>query len=424
MKTTQKFLSWLLLTGALCFSQVGLAQWTVDGSLLYTLDEFIGIGTTGPYEKLHLLDSGATFIRIESEGENLADCSAGLRLANVAEADISVWNVFNTDNRLNFTTGLDQAFELGSDYGIFGTNPNRVKVDVYSKYISPNGSSWANGGLELVAGNQRLTFDPNQIESASKFYLNYYSNQDMLLGIGGGNVGIGTANSEARLNISGEGYQVKLNNSGNQGLAWRIGSSNNSWASGSGKLVFTHTSASSDATMVMTSAGRVGIGLTTPSRTLHVDGTTRTTVLEITGGADIAEPFNVADANEWKTLPGTVVSIDPNSPGDLRISRKAHDKAVAGIISGAGDIQPGMVMGQDGSIAAGEHPVALSGRVYCKVDATYGAIQPGDILTTSDTPGHAMKVQNQGEAQGAIIGKAMTTLMEGKGLVLVLVSLQ
>jgi hypothetical protein len=97
---------------------------------------------------------------------------------------------------------------------------------------------------------------------------------------------------------------------------------------------------------------------------------------------------------------------------------------VAGIVSGAGGIKPGLLMGQEGSIANGEHPVALSGRVYCSVDASNGPIEPGDFLTTSDTPGHAMKVTNHAQAQGAIIGKAMTGLKDGKGLVLVLVTLQ
>ena len=97
---------------------------------------------------------------------------------------------------------------------------------------------------------------------------------------------------------------------------------------------------------------------------------------------------------------------------------------MAGIISGAGDVKPGMMMGQDRTLADGKHPVALSGRVYVWADASRGAIQPGDMLTTSGTPGHAMKVANSAKAQGAIIGKAMTGLKAGKGLVLVLVTLQ
>ena len=36
-------------------------------------------------------------------------------------------------------------------------------------------------------------------------------------------------------------------------------------------------------------------------------------------------------------------------------------------------------------------PIALIGKVYCKVDANYSSIEIGDLLTTSDTPGYAMK---------------------------------
>jgi hypothetical protein len=83
-----------------------------------------------------------------------------------------------------------------------------------------------------------------------------------------------------------------------------------------------------------------------------------------------------------------------------------------------------MLMGQQGTAADGQYPVALTGRVYVWVDAAYGAVEPGDLLTTSDTPGHAMKVSDYAQAQGAILGKAMTGLASGRGLVLVLVTLQ
>ena len=62
--------------------------------------------------------------------------------------------------------------------------------------------------------------------------------------------------------------------------------------------------------------------------------------------------------------------------------------------------------------------------MYCWSDASYGAIEPGDLLTTSPTTGYAMKVKEYDRAQGAILGKAMTSLDEGTGLVLVLVNLQ
>jgi hypothetical protein len=154
-------------------------------------------------------------------------------------------------------------------------------------------------------------------------------------------------------------------------------------------------------------------------------GRTSTDVLEIRGGSDLSERFHVRTANE-EIIPdsGMVVCIDPELTGCLRVSSKAYDRTVAGIIAGAGGIRTGMLMGQEDSEADGKIPVALTGRVYCWVDASAGAVIPGDLLTTSDTPGHAMKVLNHSKAQGAILGKAMSSLKKGKGLVLVLVTLQ
>ena len=154
------------------------------------------------------------------------------------------------------------------------------------------------------------------------------------------------------------------------------------------------------------------------------EGRITTEVIEITGGSDLSEQFDIATDDGSDIEPGSVVSIDPFAPGDLRLSTRAFDRRVAGIVSGAGGVRPGMLMGQRGSEADGKHPVALTGRVYCKVDASYGAIEPGDLLTTSDTPGHAMKVTDPAQASGAILGKAMTALEGGRGMVLVLVSLQ
>ncbi|HMV51670.1 MAG TPA: hypothetical protein PKD31_28265, partial [Blastocatellia bacterium] len=157
--------------------------------------------------------------------------------------------------------------------------------------------------------------------------------------------------------------------------------------------------------------------------------TTRTYALQITGGADFAENFEINtesnnDAVNAQVEAGMVVSIDPRDEGKLALSTQPYDRRVAGVVSGAGGVKPGMVMSQTGTLADGKQPVALSGRVYVWVDASQGAIEPGDLLTTSATLGHAMKATDAARAQGAIIGKAMTGLKEGKGLVLVLVTLQ
>lgn len=147
--------------------------------------------------------------------------------------------------------------------------------------------------------------------------------------------------------------------------------------------------------------------------------------LEITGGSDLAEHFDVTPHDGLGLAqPGMVVSIDPVHAGRLAVSATPYDRLVAGVVSGAGGVETGLLMGQRGSIADGETPVALVGRVYVLVDADQGAVRPGDLLTTSATPGHAMRAADRERAQGAVLGKAMTALESGRGLVLVLVGLQ
>ena len=64
------------------------------------------------------------------------------------------------------------------------------------------------------------------------------------------------------------------------------------------------------------------------------------------------------------------------------------------------------------------------GKVYCKVDADASAIETGDMLTTSNIPGYAMKALDPIKAFGAVIGKALGSLDCGKGLIPILVVLQ
>jgi len=175
--------------------------------------------------------------------------------------------------------------------------------------------------------------------------------------------------------------------------------------------------------------GQLGLKNSSGVQTITLDadnageGRIYTQVLTITGGSDLSENFDVNTEND-ELQPGMIVSIDPKNPGELVLARSAYDGKVAGIVSGAGGVKPGMLMGQKGTLADGKHPVALTGRVYCQVDASFGAIEPGDMITTSTTPGHGMKATDRERAFGSIIGKAMTGLADGKGLVLVLVNLQ
>jgi hypothetical protein len=146
--------------------------------------------------------------------------------------------------------------------------------------------------------------------------------------------------------------------------------------------------------------------------------------VEVTGdirllNADCAEDFDIA--NDKDIEPGTVMVL--GDEGALQPGASAYDKRAAGVISGAGDFKPGLILDKRPTGRL-RQPVALMGKVFCKVDASYGAVEAGDLLTTSDTPGHAMKAADPARAFGAVVGKALRALPEGQGLIPILVSLQ
>ncbi|MGW5552233.1 hypothetical protein ACWESP_18525, partial [Nocardia beijingensis] len=130
-------------------------------------------------------------------------------------------------------------------------------------------------------------------------------------------------------------------------------------------------------------------------------------------GADYAEALTTTDPD---VVAGTVAVV--GTDGDLHPCDKEYDSAVAGIVSGAQGVKPAIVLDRQTNSA----PVALIGKVWCQADASTEAIQPGDLLTTSATPGHCRRVSDNSRAFGAVIGKALTPLPEGRGLVRVLVS--
>jgi hypothetical protein len=146
--------------------------------------------------------------------------------------------------------------------------------------------------------------------------------------------------------------------------------------------------------------------------------------VEVTGeillvNADCAEEFEIVEAKESE--PGTVMVL--NQEGMMRPSYQAYDKRVAGVISGAGDLKPGIVLGKQPSQDK-RRPIALLGKVNCKVDAECSSIEVGDLLTTSPTPGHAMRADDPVKAFGSVIGKALRPLQAGQGMIPILIALQ
>ena len=146
--------------------------------------------------------------------------------------------------------------------------------------------------------------------------------------------------------------------------------------------------------------------------------------VEVTGdiflvNADCSEDFDISPGQV--TEPGTVMVIV--NEGLLEPSSQAYDRRVAGVISGAGHYRSAITLDRRESCDS-RASLALVGKVYCKVDAQYAPITTGDLLTTSPTPGHAMKAYDATLAAGAVIGKALRPYSEGHGLIPILVTLQ
>ena len=147
---------------------------------------------------------------------------------------------------------------------------------------------------------------------------------------------------------------------------------------------------------------------------------TRITCFDVViSNGDCAEEFDIGE--NCFAEPGTVMVLGDG--GFLLPSLHPYDKRVAGVIAGAGSYRPGIVLDKRES-GSSRQAIALLGKVFCKVDASYGSIGVGDLLTTSPTPGHAMKADDPMKAFGAVIGKALLPLDEGNGLIPILVTLQ
>jgi hypothetical protein len=392
--------------------------WSPSGSNIFSNNGGnVGIGTTAPAAKLDIAASGegAELLRFSTERpwvfrQVYTGPSASLRLySTTGQKRFEI----TANDLTNVATFL--ADSINSKVGI-GTTVPASKLDIAA----------AGDGAELLRFSTERPWVFRQVRTGPSAGLQLLSTVGIKLfeitAAGGANVatfvaddanprvGIGTTNPISKLDIVGQdglgitGYQPFLTlKDSNSNTRARIQTAN-------GDIAF-FTEAS----------------FTTGKAPLLVrnSGTTSVRVLEILGGADVAEPFDISSSGEIEPRPGMVVAIDPQQAGRLRVASQAYDTRVAGVISGAGGVNTGMLMGQEGSVADGSHAVALAGRVYVWCDTTQSAIEPGDLLTSSDTPGHAMKAVDRERRQGAMIGKAMSALAQGeRGLVLVLVNLQ
>lgn len=394
---------------------------------------FGGVNVDGPV--LYGYNGGA--LAIKQSGNNVSNVvlywnsssRVGINNTNPASA-------LDVNGTVTVTSDLQAArLKVGTGHTLSGTSSTiagGAESSASGNYATVAGGrgNTALGHMSFAAGSRARALHSGSFVWADfgvaypPDYFDSTRNNQFLIRAGAG-VGINNNAPESDLSVA-NGMNVDQN-SLNDGTATNLlsfgshsGEGIGSQRRGSGNVYGLDFYTAYEKRVSITQDGAVGIGTSNPQAVLDVNGTIRTKVLEITGGADLAEPFAISGHN----IPeGSVVVIDELRPGQLKLSQRPYDRRVAGVVSGAKGIRPGLTLQQQGALEGGQN-VALSGRVYVRADASTAAIQPGDLLTTSEVPGHAMKALDPARAQGAILGKAMTNLREGRGFVLVLVTLQ
>ncbi len=337
-----------------------------------------------------------------------------------------VYGVYGTNSGPNQGSGYGGFFQSTTGIGVYGqSNAQSTANNVYVPGV--HGHSLHGAG---VYGTSGATFGVGVFGNMATGTAVIGSSQ---LGTSGGDgvVGIGRAHGVrgvGNATTQGSGYGGHFSSStgiGVYGQSTATPSSQNQFAPG--VLGF-----SQNGVGVMGRSGGPGSvagyfdGHVVVDGNLTVTGSKSGYVVDIARN-DGPEPLSQGDL---VIVTGVTDPVVGNIP--VPLVRKADTEAstaVIGVVDAAYQLDD-TALGQTGRTAAagvinpGDYLtiVTLGAFATIKVDASYGAIQPGDLLVSSPTPGHAMRADNP--ALGTVIGKALSSLDEGTGTVAIMVTIQ
>lgn len=353
---------------------------TTINSYLFETGDKIGLGTTSPISLFHMYSA-------TNGGTNL------------------------------FTLENANADAYGPMFLAYKNSASPANGDTMGYFVfwGKNGSGTRRDfGTLLVASDDVA----NGSEDSSFRFWNFVGGAEReVMTVKTGNLGVGNTNPTAAIHISANSASanpfIRMTDTNTGGRTFSVGpvSSPSSFD--------VHDATAGAYRLTINSSGNVGIGTTAPTAKLQVAGDV---VVDGNIGAKYQDVAEWVDSTE-EIEAGTVVIVDPAEMNHVIPSPVAYDTRVAGAVSR----QPGLILGERGE---GKSLVAQSGRVRIKVDATFGAIRPGDLLVTSPTPGHAMlskpmKIGGQLlHRPGTLVGKALEGLPNGRGEILVLLTLQ
>ncbi|HXW11745.1 MAG TPA: hypothetical protein VD694_03210 [Nitrososphaeraceae archaeon] len=337
-------------------------------------------------------------------GNNFAKDSGG--------GEITVCNGFGNSRVLILHGDLSENMDGGIIILQSSTNPNSIVMNGSESTISIK--KGANDSI-LMKGSNAALYIGNTNNEGDVFVRNDKGNEVIHMNGGDANVYIGNTDNEGDIILRDQNGKDSIHLEGGSGI------------DNEGGMIFIKDAGERQVLEFNSKNAALYIGNTDNegdiflrnnegNNTIHLDGGSGDIILE---NADCAEEFDIYRSSEIE--PGTVMII--SNDGKLEVSSKSYDRRVAGVISGGGNLKPGIVLDKKKSKSS-RAPLAMLGKVYCKVDADQSPIKIGDMLTTSKTPGHAMKAVNRSQAFGAVVGKALMSLSTGKGIIPILIALQ
>jgi len=394
-----------------------------DGDvLLATSGGNVGIGTGSPNQALHLSSSTTwkPVLKLENTNDDASSSEILFTKTSASEADddrigtilfaSSAGNLAHMKMYASDISAGDEAGRMDFLLTMDGTANIRSFLNMHAY----NGV--VNQG-EIIFNDDAQDVD-FRVEGVGEANALFVQGSD-------GNVGIGNTIPNNTLDVSGDANISGIFYAGSANITNTIEAA---YFVGDGSLLsgidtaFTNYSDINVTHFVanhtlFVNGSRVGINTSSPTSALHVLGDVNITenlyvMGNVTsGGADLAEKIMV----KGKVSAGDVLVIDEYDDETLKLSERPYSTNVAGVIS----TNPSIIMSEETDGIA----VALAGRVPVKVTNENGAINRGDLLTTSSTKGHAMKCNAIERCFGSIIGKAMTQLKDEKGTVIMIIAL-
>ena len=247
---------------------------TLDVTGVAVFDSNIGVGTNSPGKKLHVVDSN-NILRLESSSTN----ASRIEFENTASSSSDSVSLGSVSNDMQFVTSGSEKMRITSvgNCGINNSTPF-FKLDVDAQIRAGNNTGY---GFLALGKHASEAYRNWHIASEGNGYLSFFNGNDgsgdKRLTIGSnGSVGVGTSSPSMLLDVQGASnpqIKVSATNTGtnsaglyieNQGQRnWQI------WADrSSDQLRIGHNSRAS--TVLTITDSRVGIGLTSPASTLHL----------------------------------------------------------------------------------------------------------------------------------------------------------